>query len=57
MDSLVPWKKKRDLYRDETDGDFGTRSPKLTDTIQEPELIKRDETNAEAMKALKIKWW
>jgi hypothetical protein len=58
MASLVPWKKKVNKYRDEADGDdFGPREPKFIDTMQTPEFIRRDETNAEAMKTLKIKWW
>jgi hypothetical protein len=58
MASLVPWKKKVNKYRDEADGDkLESRGPRLIDTIQEPEFIMRDETNAEVMKALKIKWW
>lgn len=57
MDSLVPWKKKRDLYNDEADGDNKVRAPKLTDTMQDVEFIMRDERNAKAMRILKIKWW
>lgn len=57
MDSLVHWKRKRDKYNDEADGDFDVRSPRLTDTMQTPEFIKRDETNARAMKVMKAKWW
>ena len=57
METLVFWKKKRDKYRDEADGDdLGPRVPRLTDTMQDAEFIMRDETNAEAMKHLKIKW-
>jgi hypothetical protein len=56
MDSLVKWKKKRDKYDDETDGDFEIHSPRLTDTIQEVEFIKRDSVNAKAMRIMKIKW-
>lgn len=57
MDNLVSWKIKRDKYRDEADEDeLGVRSPRLTDTIQESNFIMRDETNARAMRKLKIKW-
>ena len=58
-DSLVKWKQKVSLFRDEADEDgMGPRAPKLTDTMQTPQFIMRDETNAEAMKAMKIKqWW
>lgn len=58
VDSLVPWKKKWDNYNDEADEDeTEARSPRLTDTLQDVKFIKRDETNATAMKHLKIKWW
>jgi hypothetical protein len=57
MESLVSWNKKRDKYDDEADGDFELRSPKLVDTMQDVEFIKRDETNAKAMRAMKLKWW
>ena len=57
MDNLVSWKIKRDKYRDEADEDeLGVRSPRLTDTLQESNFIMRDETNARAMRKLKIKW-
>jgi hypothetical protein len=60
MESLVKWKKKVSLYRDEADDDdLGPRSPKLTDTMQPCAFIMRDETNAESMKKLnenKKKW-
>ena len=55
--SLVSWKRKVDKHRDETDGDCGVRAPKLTDTMQYPEFIMRDETNGEAMSKLGIKQW
>jgi len=58
MESLVPWKKKVNKYHDEADDDEAVpRAPKLIDTMQEPTFIMRDETNAEAMKRLKLKWW
>jgi hypothetical protein len=57
MDTLVYWKRKTSKYRDEADEDsLGPREPKLIDAMQTPEFIMRDETNAEAMKNLKIKW-
>lgn len=57
MESLVSWKKKRDKYDAEMDGDATEIIvPKLTNTIQTPEFIMRDETNAEAMRKLKIRW-
>jgi hypothetical protein len=56
--SLISWKKKRDKYDDdEMDGDFTEAGdPRLTDTIQDPEFIMRDETNAEAMRKMRMKW-
>jgi hypothetical protein len=58
MDTLVSWKKRRDKYRDNTDGDDSVYGARTTDTIQNVEFIKRDETNAKAMRILKIKpWW
>ena len=58
MESLVSWKKKRDKYCDEADGDgHQVRAPKLVDTMQDVEFIMRDETNAKAMRRMKIKWW
>ena len=44
-------------YHDEADGDdLGPRGPRLIDTMQNPEFIMRDETQAKAMKKLGIKW-
>jgi hypothetical protein len=58
METLVPWKKKRDKYDDDGDGDFiDARAPRLIDTIQDVEFISRDETNATAMRKMNIKWW
>jgi hypothetical protein len=56
MDTLISWKRKRDKYNDEADGDFEVRCPRLTDQMQTPEFIKRDEANAKCMRAMKIKW-
>lgn len=57
-ESLVPWKKKRDLYREEADDDtLEVKSPRLVDSMNETCFIIRDEANAEAMRAMKIKWW
>lgn len=66
MDSLVPWKKRRDCFQDsdnvkgmgdqvEDDDEHGF--PGLTGSPKEVKFIKRDETNAEAMKAFKSQWW
>jgi len=55
MDSLVKWKKKVSEYRDEADDDdLGPRNPRTTDTMQPCAFIMRDETNAEAIKKLKL---
>lgn len=57
-DSLVPWKCKRDLFDDETDEDDSeVRSPNLVGTLQDVQFIRRDETNATAMRHLGFKWW
>lgn len=58
MESLVSWKKKVDKYDDEADGDFiDAREVKLTDQMQDPEFVMRDEHNAEAKKKLGFKQW
>ena len=58
METLVPWKCKRDKYRDEADDDaLGVRGPKLTDTMQEAKFIIRDSANADVMKKLNSSWW
>lgn len=50
--SLVRWKNSK--YSDENI--LGPKPPELTDKMQTPEFIIDDETNAEVMKKLKIKW-
>ena len=56
--SLVSWKKKTSLYRDENDGDpLGIKNPGLTDSLQPVQFITRDSVNAKAMKALKLTSW
>jgi len=58
MDSLVPWKRKRDRYREENDDDDSeVMGVRLVDSMDECRFIHRDEVNAKAMKAQKIKWW
>ena len=58
METLVSWKKKREIHRDEMDEDEDeTYGPRLGDTMQDVQFIRRDETNAKAMRKLKIKWW
>lgn len=57
MASLVKWKKKLDKYDGEYDSDdTDVFQPRLCDTMNEPMFIRRDEANARAMRALKIKW-
>ena len=64
METLVGWKKRRDRYA-ESEGhgdsidDFSEQgNVSFITPVTEVKLIKKDETNAEAMKALKIKrWW
>jgi hypothetical protein len=58
MESLVHWKRKRDKYYDEADEDDSeVRETRLVDSMQECKFIMRDETNAKAMRSMKIKWW
>jgi len=59
MDCLVPWKKKRSVYKEESDEDDlrGIRGPHLTDEMHGVNFIMKDATNAEAMRKLNIKWW
>lgn len=59
MESLVFWKRKRDKYDDEADeDDTEAREPRLVDSMQESKFIMRDETNAKAMKTMRMKkWW
>jgi hypothetical protein len=66
MDGLVPWKKRRDKFQDsdnvsgmgdQVDCFDDMESPGLTGSPTEVKFIMKDETNAEAMKHLKLKWW
>jgi hypothetical protein len=66
MDTLVKWKKRRDKFQDSDNvsgmGDqvdeFDEQgSVGLTGSPTEVKFIQKDETNAEAMKHLKLKWW
>ena len=65
METLVPWKKRRDKFQDSDNvsgmGDqidsFEEREdPSLTGSPTEVKFIQKDETNAEAMRHLKLKW-
>ena len=57
MDTLVRWKKKRDLYRQEADEDEPTvLRPRLVDGMQCCKFVCRDEANAAAMKKMGVKW-
>jgi len=56
-DSLVSWKRVRDKYDDENDGDFTeVRDVKFLNSMKTPEFIMCDETNAKAMRIFKTKW-
>jgi len=56
-DSLVSWKRVRDKYDDENDGDFSeARDAKFVNSMKTPEFIMRDETNAKTMRIFKTKW-
>ena len=57
-DSLVRWKQKRDNNCDECDEeqDDEVKAPRLSHTLQDVTFIKSDETNARAMRIMKIKW-
>jgi len=58
MASLVSWKKKTSKENEENDGDaLGTMNARFVDSMQTPEFIMRDETNARAMKAIGVQWW
>ena len=65
MDSLVRWKKRRDRFQDsdrvegmgDNVGDFDDMErPSLTGSPTEVKFISKDETNATAMRRLKIRW-
>jgi len=57
-DSLVSWKQKRDKHNDEYDCecDDEVKAPRLSHTLQDVTFIKSDETNARAMRIMKMKW-
>jgi hypothetical protein len=66
MNSLVPWKKRRDRFQegdnvsgcgDQVDQFDDMESPGLTGSLTTVKFIMKDETNAEAMKAFKSQWW
>jgi len=57
---LVPWKKKRSMYKDEEsdeDSVNGIRGPHLKDELKDVKFIMNDKTNSESMRKLNIKWW
>ena len=65
MESLVKWKRRRDLFQesdnvqscgDQVDCFEDMESPSLTGSPMNVKFIQKDETNAEAMKKFKIKW-
>ena len=65
MQSLVKWKKRRDCFQnsdnisgcgDQVDDFSEQGNIGLTGSPKEVKFIMKDETNAEAMKKLKIKW-
>lgn len=67
MESLVSWKKRRDKFQDSDNfsgmGDQvncfeDMESPSLTGSPKEVKFIQKDETNATAMKMMRMKsWW
>lgn len=57
MAELVPWKKKEERYFDNDEELGEAKAPKFIKPPKEVKFIMKDETNAEAMKAMKIKWW
>jgi hypothetical protein len=66
MESLVKWKRRVDIMQDSDNvlgagdqiNDFQDReSPSLTGSPTEVKFIMKDDTNAEAMKHLKMKKW
>jgi len=67
MDTLVSWKKRRDKYSDsdsvegvgDSIDDFSEQgNVEFVQSSKQINFIKKDETNAEAMRKLKIKkWW
>jgi hypothetical protein len=63
---LVSWKRRRDMFQnsdnvsgmgDQIEGLQDIEDASLTGSPTQVKFIMKDETNAEAMKALKLKWW
>lgn len=55
---MINWKNKRDKYDDEyADDESEINSPRLTDTMDEPMFIRRDEFNSRTMRKLGVKQW
>lgn len=54
-DSLVSWKKVKDLYG-ASDRSQDIKDVEFIDELKSSEFIDRDETNAKAMRLLKVKW-
>lgn len=66
MHSLVPWKKRRDKLQDNDNvsgcgdqvQDFDEQGyTSLTGSPKSVKFIMKDETNAESMTLMGIKWW
>ena len=66
MDTLAPWKMRRDRFQegdnvsgmgDNVDCFEDREEPGLTGSPKEVKFIQKDETNATAMRHLKIQWW
>lgn len=66
MKDLVPWKKRADKFRDNDNvsgmgdqvGDFDEQGyARLTGSPKQVGFIRRDETNASAMRAMGGGWW
>lgn len=63
METLVPWKKRRDVHQDsdnvlgcgdQVEGFAEMEAPSLTGSPRSVKFIMKDETNAQAMKHLGI---
>jgi len=67
LQGLVPWKQRRDMFQnndnvsgmgDQVDGFQDMEDASLTGSPTEVKFIMKDETNADAFRALKHKkWW
>lgn len=54
---VASWKREQE-DDGEMDEDFEVVTPRLSHTIQDPQFIMRDETNAENITILKLRrWW